>query len=257
MIKKTDSLKAGLKPLLAKTLENALSHRIAKEFPRIGGPRICKLCAEMILEVVDNHIRSKENVHHGQIVWTAVSVNDRPARCQKIADTDLVTVVLDASTAEDVQARIDRVHPHQWKLHKAIRMCHQTYEQGGLLTNQDLSEILNIADSLVAKLLSKYERQNKTLIPRRGTIHDAGNSLSHKRIICHKRYVEGKSADQIARETYHSLEAVDRYLGQFDRVRHCLQQGMDTAEISHILNCSVSLVEVYQEIDEELKGKNA
>jgi hypothetical protein len=29
------------------------------------------------------------------------------------------------------------VHPHQWKLHKAIRMCHQTYEQGGLLTNQD------------------------------------------------------------------------------------------------------------------------
>ncbi|HUU16709.1 MAG TPA: DUF1670 domain-containing protein, partial [Sedimentisphaerales bacterium] len=56
----------------------------------------------------------------------------------------------------------------------------------------DLSEILNIADSLVAQLLSKYERQNKTLIPRRGTIHDAGNSLSHKRIICHKRYVEGK-----------------------------------------------------------------
>jgi hypothetical protein len=32
---------------------------------------------------------------------------------------------------------------------------------------------------------------------------------------------------------------------------------MDTAEISHILNCSASLVEVYQEIDEELKGENA
>jgi len=45
-------LRDGLKPLLAKTLENALAHRIAKEFPRIGGPRICKLCAEMIMEVV-------------------------------------------------------------------------------------------------------------------------------------------------------------------------------------------------------------
>ncbi len=134
-------------------------------------PRICKLCAEMILEVVDNHIRPKDNVHHGQIVWTAVSVDDHPGGCQKIEDTDLVTVVLDASTAEDVQARIDPVHPHQWKLHKAIRMCHQAYEQGGLLTNQDLSEILNVADSLGAQLLSKYERQNKTLIPRRGTIH--------------------------------------------------------------------------------------
>ena len=255
MTKKTDSLKAGLQPLLAKTLENALAHRIAKEFPRIGGPRICKLCAEMIMEVVHNHIRSKDYVHHGQIVWTAVSIDDRPGWCQKIADTDLVTVVLDASTPEDIQSRIARVHPRQWRLRKAIRMCHQAYEQGGLLTNTDLSEILNFADSLIAQLLANYERQNKTLIPRRGTVHDAGNSLSHKWIICHKRYVEGKSADQIARETYHSLDAVDRYLGQFDRVRHCLQQGLDTAEIAHILNCSVSLVEVYQQIDKELDGK--
>jgi DNA-binding CsgD family transcriptional regulator len=255
MIKKTDSLKAGLRPLLAKTLENALSHRIAKEFPRIGGPRICKLCAEMIMEVVNNHIRPKDNVHHGQIVWTAINVNDRPGWCQKIADTDLVTVVLDASTAEDVQSRIDRVHPSKWRLRKAIRMCRQAYEQGGLLTTYDLSEILNFPDSLIAQLLARHERQTKTLIPRRGTIHDAGNSISHKWIICHKRYVEGKRADQIARETYHSLEAVDRYLGQFDRVRHCLQQGMNTEEIAHILDCSLSLVEVYQQIDRELDGK--
>jgi hypothetical protein len=61
MINKKDSLKAGLRPLMAKTLENALSHRIAKEFPRIGGPRICKLCAEMIMEVVNNNIRSKDD----------------------------------------------------------------------------------------------------------------------------------------------------------------------------------------------------
>jgi hypothetical protein len=40
-----------------------------------------------------------------------------------MADTDLVTVVLDASTAEDIQARIDRVPPGQWRLRKAIRMC--------------------------------------------------------------------------------------------------------------------------------------
>ena len=257
MINKNDRLKAGLQPLLAKTLENALAHSIAKEFPRIGGPRICKLCAEMIMEVVNNHIRSKDYVHHGQIVWTAVSINDRPGWCQKIAETDLITVVLDASTAEDVQGRIDRVHPRQWRLRKAIRMCRQAYEQGGLLTNHDLSEILNLADSLIAQLLANYERQNKTLIPRRGTVHDAGNSLSHKWIICHKRYVEGKSADQIARESYHSLEAVDRYLGQFDRVRHCLQQGLSAMETAHILNCGVSLVEAYRQINKDLESKNA
>jgi DNA-binding CsgD family transcriptional regulator len=257
MISKYDPLKSGLQPLLAKTLENALSHRISKEFPRIGGPRICKLCAEMIMEVVNNYIRPKENVHHGQIVWVAVSKDNPPGMSKKMADTDVVTVVLDASTAEDIKARINREPPHQWRLRKAIRMCRQAYEQGGLLTNHDLSEILNLADALIAQMLAKYERDNKKLIPRRGTIHDAGNSISHKWVICYKRYVEGKNADQIARETYHSIEAVDRYLGHFDRIRHCLQQGMDTKEIAHILNCSIAMVEVYRNIDQELGDENA
>jgi len=257
MTNKTDRLKAGLEPLLAKTLENALAHRIEKEFPRIGGPRICKLCAEMILEVVHNHVRPKDSIRHGQVLWTAVSIDDPPGWSQKIADMDLVTVVLDASTPEDIQSRIARVHPGQRRLCKAIRMCRQAYEQGGLLTNHDLSEILNINDSQVGQLLAEYERQNKTIVPRRGTIHDAGGSVSHKWIICRKRYVEGKSADQIARETYHSIEAVDRYLGQFDRVRHCYCQGLSTIETAHILNCSTSLVEVYRQIDKELEGENA
>ena len=257
MINKKDSLKAGLRPLMAKTLENALSHRIAKEFPRIGGPRICKLCAEMIMEVVNNNIRSKDQVHHGQIVWTAVSVDRPPGINKKMEDTEMVTVVLDASTAEDIQSRIDRVPPDQWRLRKAIRMCRQAYEQGGLLTNHDLSEILNLSDSFIGRLLVNHERQTKTLIPRRGTVHDAGGGLSHKWIICRKRYVEGKCPDQIARETYHSLEAVDRYLGQFDRVRHCRRQDLSTIETAHILNCGVSLVEVYRQIDKELEGENA
>jgi len=257
MIKKADPIKAGFKPLLAKTLENALAHRISKEFPRIGGPRICKLCAEMILEVVNNHMRPKDHVQHGQIVWATVSKDHPPGMRRKIADTDMVTVVLDASLAEDINSRIERVSPTQRRLHKAIRMCRQAYEQGGLLTTYDLAEILGSHDSLISQSLAKYERDTKTLIPRRGTIHDAGNSISHKNIICYKRYVEGKSSDQIARETYHSLEAVDRYLGQFDRIRHCSQQGLNVQEIAHVLNCGVSLVKVYQKLDKELGGENA
>jgi hypothetical protein len=86
-------------------------------------------------------------------------------------------VVLDASTPEDIQARIDRAPTSQCRLHKAIRMCRQAYEQGGLLTNYDLSEILNLGDSLIGQLLANHERQTKMLIPRRGTVHDAGGGI--------------------------------------------------------------------------------
>ncbi|UCG58857.1 MAG: DUF1670 domain-containing protein [Phycisphaerales bacterium] len=252
----TDRLTAGIRPQLHKTLENALSRRIAKEFPRIGGPRICRLCAEMILEVVGNHIRPKESVRHGQVVWTAVSKDYRAGRCQPIAKTDLVSVVLDVSTPEDIHAKIDRVPDPERKLRRALRMCHQAYEQGGLLTCFDLSEIMNVSDSRVSYLLARYERENRTIVPRRGTLQDAGGGLSHKWIICYKRYVEGKSADLIARETYHSLTAVDRYLGQFDRVRHCRQQGLTAVQTAQILNCSLWLVQAYRQLDQELEGTN-
>lgn len=252
----TDRLTAGIRPILDKTLENALSRRIATEFPRIGGPRICQLCAQMILEVVDNHVRSKDSIRHGQLVWTAVSKDLSPGHRQRIAETELVSVVLDVSTPEDIHAKIGRMSDPQRKLPRARRLCRQTYEQGGLLTSFDLSEIMTISDSRISQLMVNYERENKTIIPRRGTIQDAGGGLSHKWIICYKRYVEGKSPDVIARETYHSLEAVDRYLGQFDRVRHCYRQGLSVNETAQILNCSAWLVEAYRQLDQEFEGEN-
>ena len=69
--------------------------------------------------------------------------------------------------------------------------------------------------------------------------------------------LRGKSPDRIARETYHSLQSVDRYLGQFDRVRHCLHQGFSAVETARILDCSLSLVETYLQMDKELVGEYA
>ena len=51
------------------------------------------------------------------------------------------------------------------------------------------------------------------------------------------------------------MEAVDRYLGQFDRVRHCLMQEMTTAETAFTLNCSQRLVNEYARIDQELQAR--
>jgi hypothetical protein len=64
------------------------------------------------------------------------------------------------------------------------------------------------------------------------------------------------STDEISRQTYHSPEAVDRYLGQFDRVRHCRRQDLSTSQTAYTLNCSVRLVEEYLAIDRELEGSS-
>jgi hypothetical protein len=187
-------------------------------------------------------------------MWLGISVDDPPSRCKRTADTDLVPLVLDLSTPEDVQAIIERVPTGERTLRKALRLCHQAYEQGALLSNSDLEELLNKSHTEVSSLLAAHERRTGTVVPRRATIHDVGSGVTHKRIICWKRYAEGKETERIARETYHSLEAVDRYLGQFDRVRHCRKQGLPPPEIAFALNISRGLVEEYLAIDRELES---
>lgn len=243
-------------PMQAKTLQNALSARIAKEFPRIGGPRIRQLCADMILEILSQHMQPREYLTHGSVLWMAVSVDDPPKHRQRIADCNLVPVVLEVITHEDIQMRLDGKTLKERLEHKAIRLCKQAYKQGGLLSNCDIAELLNNNDSLISSLLVKHERETNKLLPRRATLHDVGSGLTHKRIICHKRFVEGKEPHLVAKETYHSLEAVDRYLAQYDRVRYCKLQNMSPRETAHTLDCSVSLVQEYLSIDEELNKTN-
>lgn len=255
MSRAPDYVKKHYRPLLQKTLQNALSRVIGEQFPRIGGARIRGLCAQMILEVIDTHVRPATHLRHGQTLWMGIAVDDPPRKYRTTADTHLVPVVLDLSTPQDVQDRIDRVPVALRLRQKAVRLCEQAYKQGALLSNCDLAELLDRNDSLVAHQLSLHERQTGRLVPRRATLHDVGTGLTHKRIICIKRYAQGKSAQDVARETYHSLEAVDRYLGQFDRVRHCRGQGMSPQKIAFVLNCGPALVEQYLAIDDELNAR--
>jgi hypothetical protein len=254
---KTDFVRKHYKPLKDKTLENAMAHRIGAEFPRIGGPRIRTLCAQMVLEVFEAHVRAREHVRHGQVLWMAYSIDDPPRRGKRTADSELVPVVLDLSTPEDIEARLARQSPQERLKAKAVRLCHQAFEQGGLLSNCDLAELLATHDNSVAHLLVDHEERTGQVVPRRATVHDVGTGLTHKRIICRKRYLAGTPPEQVARETYHSLEAVDRYLGTYDRVRHCRLEGMAPDAIAYTLDCSRALVAQYLAIDDELEEAHA
>ncbi|MCP4663833.1 MAG: DUF1670 domain-containing protein [bacterium] len=254
MIAKADSLHKKFAPLRDKTLINALSHCIEAHWPRIGGPRMRRLCAETILEVLSQHLRPAEYVRHGHVLWLAVAVDDPPRRGRRIAETKLVAVMLELCAPEDVEAILGREPAGDRLLRRLIRLCRQAHRQGGLLSNCDLAAMLHVNDSTVASALSAYERRTEKVVPRRATVHDVGTGLTHKRIICLKRYRDGKDPDQIARETYHSLVAVDRYLGQYDRVRCCRKEGMTPRQTAYTLNCGEALVGQYLEIDDELEA---
>ena len=156
---------------------------------------------------------------------------------------------------EDLDALIDRVPADQRLVRRCSRLLKQAYDQGALLSNVDLSFMFGLTESRIATALASHERENNVVLPRRATLHDVGSGVTHKRIICIKRYVEGKTSDVIARETHHSITAVDRYLGMFDRVRMCRREGLGSLETARALNCTERLVNEYLRLDDELDAK--
>ena len=72
-----------------------------------------------------------------------------------------------------------------------------------------------------------------------------GPSVSHKRIICYKVIVEGKSIEQTAWETRHSPEAITRYVKDYKRIHTCLQAGLSPKDTAFAVKVSEKLVYDY------------
>jgi len=100
MGRQVDYIRSRFGPLKDKTLKNALMHEISSEFPRIGGTRVVELCADMLLNVMSDHLHPREHMTHGQILWTGISVDDPPRRNKRTRDAVLVPALLDLSKDE-------------------------------------------------------------------------------------------------------------------------------------------------------------
>ena len=100
-------------------------------------------------------------------------------------------------------------------------------------------------------MVLKHEREEGQTVPRRGTVHDLGRSVTHKRLICYKRLVEKKTTSEVAQETFHSPEEVEYYVQSLRRVLLCHSSGMGEEDIAAATGRSLSLVREYLELIRE------
>jgi hypothetical protein len=77
-----------------------------------------------------------------------------------------------------------------------------------------------------------------TVLPRRGTIHDMRLALTHKKEIIEPLFLQGKSVEQVMRETYHSAEAITRQIVALKQVLLCHPKGLSTVwMLAHRNSC--------------------
>lgn len=100
--------------------------------------------------------------------------------------------------------------------HSTGRLCEEARDQGGLLTQEDLAQILschprtNRRDVKALKELGVH-------IPTRGQQKDIGATLTNKDVAI-RHWLGAKEPQEVARAINHSLRAVDRYLIHFARI---------------------------------------
>jgi hypothetical protein len=240
------------RPQVAKTLRNRLYSFIRKEFPRLGGSWIVWKLVDKLLEIVDSYRFYHGNLKPGQIVWPAVAIDERPVYRKPMWRTRQVPVIVTIVNQDDVEGLRKNAKRDEVLKQAIVRAAFDAYAQGGVLTCTDLGLLFQRSNNRVAAIIREYESETGDIVPRRGNVHDMGRTVTHKRIICRKAYLEGKVTPAIARETSHSPEAVDNYVLDFARVYFAVvQRGMTIDEATFAIQRPRYLIEEYVDMIEE------
>jgi hypothetical protein len=232
-------------PSEKKGFKAALTVFFAQQVPQLGGSLTRQPVVEHIAAMVEQYYPSPERMKVGQMLWFAVDKAETAGYGKSLDTCKQQPVILDVLYDSDIEDVLQGIKKRTRQQKVAVRLFDQAYEQGGVLTLADVGSILRLAPATVSRYVVEYEKENGKVVPRRGTIHDMGPTLTHKKTICTKLFAEGKTVEQTAQETNHSTAAVVRYGNDFRRVRECLKADWDTQRIAFATGLSKSVTKQY------------
>jgi len=237
-----------------KGFTNAIKLMLTHEYKFMGGERIQDMFIEDLMKEYNKHIKDGWKLDAGQTVWWAVHKNEKPGRGKTIENTKMVPVILSIASIEDLDLRLNGYSAKEIRRFKVARLLKEAYEQDGVLNQADISQLIGVSSGTISKDIREYQVENNEVLPYRGTIHDIGPTLTHKRIII-KHFLRNVPTPEIARRTYHSEEACDRYIKSFKRVKKLYDDKVPLENICSDLEMSKNLVREYIEIIDESQKK--
>jgi len=214
---------------------------------------VVNLFVEEVKKLIEAYYPPASYLRPGQMIWLAVDKNEKLGYKKSITETKTKAVVLTILHQDDISKYLKGVPIDDIRRDTWIRLFQEADKQGGVLSEIDVATIFRVDPSRVSRYIRNHEKEQGTMVPRRGTIHDLGRSVTHKGTICKKKLTENKSTSQIAQETHHTPEAVDRYLKGLSQVVFCTERGMNIKDTSFVTSMSNGLVKQYVKLAKSLK----
>jgi hypothetical protein len=244
----------------------ALEHLLETEFKLVGSHRVIRLISEAVMELHREFYPESRHLEPGTILWatTKAGPGAKVSWGKKTEDYGIQMVTLPLVTKAEIESRMkggpgrdpkdNRRKEFRRDTTTLVRLVKSAAEQGGLLTGAELSVLMNRSLMKVHEYIRTYEQESGDALPLKGYVLDMGSSPTHKGIICRK-FEEGLSPPDIARATGHTLEAVDNYLGTYERIKVLLRKGFDVGTICQVTGKAARTVAQYLVIVEAFHPK--
>jgi hypothetical protein len=200
---------------------------------------------DCVYKIYAPYFQTNGSLKPGQMMFQVLSIDNSPAVA--LSDSKQITVTL---TLDDPDEDLN-IREHSGvvglRQHRLQRVCNEAYQQGGLLTVEDLANrLFNCGERTICRDIKSLKNKD-IILPLRSTIHDMGRTISHRSLIV-KHWLKGKEYSDIARATFHSIPSVKNYVDKFKRVITLSEENYDVHTISFLVKLSAPLVEEYYNI---------
>lgn len=209
-----------------------------------------KLSEQILISAKTSLLRTRE-LREGQLVGIVVGLDEKSGKSvEKMKKKKVVLTLNNGLEDMTVLGKFGRSGLRQTIIQ---RITAEAIEQGGVLSQEDLSYYLNCSKRTIKRDILAIRKRGIT-VTTRGVLHNIGRGQTHKAEII-KLYLEDYTYSEIKRKTRHSIGAIKRYLESFSKVLMAKHFGINNlSELSSITGLSKYLLQQYIKIlsDSEL-----
>ena len=234
--------------LAKRTLPSLLRYKFLHEYGYDKGEVVVAAIVDDICTVVRGYFTRPDDLEPGQLIYWCPDATERARKGKTMAHTRLVAVRLSVVAQEDIDALIAGAGALERREIRVRRLAHEAHDQGGVLSELDLSLVTGYTDGGVSATVIRLRKRGE-ILPIRGYVADMGSWPTHKAAII-RLYLEGLTCPEIASRTYHAKKSVDRYIDGFEKVR-LLAPKFAPEELPLLTGMSPNVVAQYLAILEE------
>lgn len=244
MIISTADAKAGQQQRLSnKNQDQQLINKV------VAGTGLSPWEATVLVEIVQEVYftdAAKQPLRSGQLRYDCVQTTEGAGKPVKQCQTTPVHLTLLDSADPAFEAKHGHTALRQLRIQ---RLTEEAREQGGLLTQEDLAQLLFCDVRTIRRDIAELREKREIHVATRGQQKDIGPGVTHKGVAL-RLWLEGKEPVEVARQINHTLHAVERYIQHFCRVAFLWRKSFAPLQIALTVGISSASVKTYLDIYE-------